>query len=210
MASTNKRKSASSRGRKKAAKKQAAPIRREVGAIVCLVLALLAILCCFKVNAAFLNLLSSLFKGLIGAGFYILPFSFVMSFLILILHDGRPVALRVTCTFLTAALIGSLVQLVGGQFEAVWDWSVIPALWDSGIDGTAGRRPGTSLERVAGVRIPSRSCRHGSRRGTVSADVRGGAARRRQVLLRLHPVSPAVGTILDLTGTRDEFDLDVG
>ena len=138
MASTNKRKPASSRGRKKAAKKQAAPIRREVGAIVCLVLALLAILCCFKVNAAFLNLLSSLFKGLIGAGFYILPFSFVMSFLILILHDGRPVALRVTCTFLTAALIGSLVQLVGGQFEAVWDWSVIPALWDSGIDGTAG------------------------------------------------------------------------
>jgi len=33
-------------------------------------------------------------------------------------------------------------------------------------------------------------------------------ARHRQVALRLHPVSPAVGTILDLTGTRDEFDLD--
>ena len=138
MASTNKRKSTASRGRKKTAKKQPAPIRREIGAGVCAVFALLTILCCFKMNAAFLNLLTSLFRGLIGAGFYILPFSFIMSFLILILHDGRPVALRVTCTFLTAALIGSLVQLVGGKFSAEWDWSVIPALWDGGIDGTAG------------------------------------------------------------------------
>ena len=138
MASTNKRKSTASRGRKKTAKKQAAPIRREIGAGVCAVFALLSVLCCFKMNAAFLNLLTSVFCGLIGAGFYILPFSFIMSFLILFLHDGRPVALRVTCTFLTAALIGSLVQLVGGKFDASGDWSVIAALWDGGIDGTAG------------------------------------------------------------------------
>ena len=140
MATNNKRKttSSSSRGRKKPAKKQAAPIRREVGACVCLVLALLTVLCCFRIDAAILNLLGSVFRGLIGAGFYILPFSFVMSFLILILHDGRPVSLRVTCTFLTAALVGSLVQLVGGKFDASGDWSVIAALWDGGIDGTAG------------------------------------------------------------------------
>lgn len=138
MASTNKRKSTASRGRKKTAKKQAAPIRREIGAGVCAVFALLSVLCCFKMNAAFLNLLTSVFRGLIGAGFYILPFSFIMSFLILFLHDGRPVALRVTCTFLTAALIGSLVQLVGGKFDASGDWSVIAALWAGGIDGTAG------------------------------------------------------------------------
>ena len=138
MASANKRKSTASRGRKKTTKKQSAPIRREIGATVCGLLALLTILCCFKVNAAFLDLMTSVFRGLIGAGFYILPFSFIMSFLILILHDGRPVALRVTCTFLTAMLIGSLVQLVGGKFDADWDWSVISALWDGGIDGTAG------------------------------------------------------------------------
>lgn len=140
MATNNKRKttSSSSRGRKKPAKKQAAPIRREVGACVCLVLALLTVLCCFQIDAAILNLLGSVFRGLIGAGFYILPFSFVMSFLILILHDGRPVALRVTCTFLTAALVGSLVQLVGGSFDAPEDWAVVTALWDGGISGTAG------------------------------------------------------------------------
>ena len=140
MATNNKRKttSSSSRRRKKPAKKQAAPIRREVGACVCLVLALLTVLCCFRIDAAILNLLGSVFRGLIGAGFYILPFSFVMSFLILILHDGRPVALRVTCTFLTAALVGSLVQLVGGSFDAPEGWEVVTALWDGGISGTAG------------------------------------------------------------------------
>ena len=138
MASTNKRKSTASRGRKKTAKKQAAPIRREIGAGVCAVFALLSVLCCFKMNAAFLNLLTSVFRGLIGAGFYILPFSFIMSFLILFLHDGRPVALRVTCTFLTAALVGSLVQLVGGSFDAPEGWEVVTALWDGGISGTAG------------------------------------------------------------------------
>ena len=138
MATNNKRKttSSSSRGRKKPAKKQAAPIRREVGACVCLVLALLTVLCCFRIDAAILNLLGSVFRGLIGAGFYILPFSFVMSFLILILHDGRPVALRVTCTFLTAALVGSLVQLVGGSFDAPEGWEVVTALWDGGIRAT--------------------------------------------------------------------------
>ncbi len=140
MATNNKRKttSSSSRGRKKPAKKQAAPIRREVGACVCLVLARLTVLCCFRIDAAILNLLGSVFRGLIGAGFYILPFSFVMSFLILILHDGRPVALRVTCTFLTAALVGSLVQLVGGSFDAPEGWEGVTALWDGGISGTAG------------------------------------------------------------------------
>lgn len=138
MATNNKRKSTASRNVKKAEKKQPRPIRREVGAIVCLLLAILSILCCFRLDATVLNLLTKLFRGLIGAGFYILPFSFFMSFLILMLHDGRPVALRVTCTFITAALAGALVHLVGGSFEAAWEWSVITELWTGGIDGTAG------------------------------------------------------------------------
>ena len=80
MATNNKRKttSSSSRGRKKPAKKQAAPIRREVGACVCLVLALCTVLGCLGIKGALLSLLIGLFKGLIGSGLYILPFSFVM------------------------------------------------------------------------------------------------------------------------------------
>ena len=121
-----------------AAKKQRKPIRREVGAFVCLFLSIFTVLGCFQIDAVFLNLIASLFKGLFGAGFYILPFAFLMSFLILLLHDGRPVTLRVVCTFLIVLTIGALVQLVGGQDGAEWSASMLPELWTGGMEGTAG------------------------------------------------------------------------
>lgn len=46
-------------------------------------------------------------------------------------------ALRVTCTFLVAVLIGSLVQLVGGG-GVEWSQNVLENLWDGGIAGTSG------------------------------------------------------------------------
>lgn len=128
------RKKSGSRAKKRGGK----PIRREVGAFVCLFLAIFTVLGCFQIDAAFLNFIRSLFMGLFGAGFYILPFAFLMGFLILLLHDGRPVALRVTCTFLIVVTIGALVQLVGGQEGAEWSASVLADLWTGGIDGTAG------------------------------------------------------------------------
>lgn len=112
------------------------PVRREVGAGVCLVLALCTTLGCLGIQGALLSLLISLFRGLIGKGLYILPFSFVMGFLILLLHDGRPVALRVTCSMLLAVTIGALVQLVGGQEGADWSASMLADLWDGGLDGS--------------------------------------------------------------------------
>ena len=135
--------SSSSRARKKsggsaAKSSQRRPVRREVGAFVCLFLSIFTVLGCFRIDAAFLNLISSLFQGLFGAGFYILPFAFLMSFLILLLHDGRPVVLRVVCTFLIVVTIGALVQLVGGQDGAAWSASMLAELWTGGIDGTAG------------------------------------------------------------------------
>ena len=95
------------------------------------------ILCCFQVDAVILNLMSALFKGLIGAGFYILPFSFLMGFVILLLHDGRPVALRVTCAFLLSATIGALVHLFAGS-SAEWTADIFVDLWEGGIAGTSG------------------------------------------------------------------------
>ena len=128
------RKTPSKSSRSKA--KSNPPIRREVGAGVCAVLALCTVLGCLGIKGALLSLLISLFKGLIGPGLYILPFSFVMGFLILLLHDGRPVALRVTCSMLLAVTIGALVQLVGGQDGAEWGLSMFEELWDGGLDGS--------------------------------------------------------------------------
>ena len=139
MAQKQTKKTTAAKGRKKASPKKAQqkPIRREVGAGVCLLLAVFTVLACFQIHAAFLDALATLCRGLIGAGFYILPFAFLMGFLILLLHDGRPVALRVTCTFLVAVLIGSLVQLVGGG-GVEWSQNVLENLWDGGIAGTSG------------------------------------------------------------------------
>ena len=129
-------KNGSTRG-KKGKKAASRPIRREVGACVCLFLGVFTILCCFGVDAVILNLMSGFFKGMIGAGFYILPFSFLMGFVILLLHDGRPVALRVTCAFLLAATIGALVHIFSGG-DVAWDAELVSALWDGGIAGTSG------------------------------------------------------------------------
>ena len=127
--------SARGKGGKKAA---ARPVRREIGAFVCLFLGIFTVLCCFHVNAVVLNLMASLFKGTIGAGFYILPFSFLLGFLILLLHDGRPVALRVTCAFLLAATIGALAHVFSGGSELEWSWEMFGELWDGGISGAGG------------------------------------------------------------------------
>ena len=133
-----KKSTAGTRKRKPAAKKQQPkPIRREVGAVVCLLLAVFTVLSCFHVRAALLDLLTDFCRGMIGTGFYILPFAFLMGFLILLLHDGRPVALRVTCTFLIPVTIGALVQLVGGT-DVTWGAGLLEALWDGGMEGTAG------------------------------------------------------------------------
>ena len=124
------------RGGKRAAKAKR-PIRREVGAVVCLLLGLCAALACFGIDAPGLNVLSVLFRGLIGAGLYILPFSLLMGFIILLLHDGRPVVLRVTCAMLLSVTIGALVHVFTGGVTAGSD-GLIPALWQAGIDDVSG------------------------------------------------------------------------
>ena len=121
----------------KGKKSASRPIRREVGACVCLFLGVFTILCCFGVDAVILNLMTGLFKGLLGAGFYILPFSFLMGFVILLLHDGRPVALRVTCAFLLAVTIGALVHIFSGG-DVAWGAGIAGELWSGGIAGTSG------------------------------------------------------------------------
>ena len=75
---TTAKKGGSSGSRTSAKKPQPRPVRREVGGVVCLVLALCTVLGCLGIKGALLSLLIGLFKGLIGSGLYILPFSFVM------------------------------------------------------------------------------------------------------------------------------------
>lgn len=85
------------------------PIRREVGGVVCIVLALLCFIGYFQVDALFF-VMTDMIKGLIGYGYWILPPCIIWAGIILLLHRGRPVRLRVT-----AALLLPLLWAVNGH-----------------------------------------------------------------------------------------------
>ena len=124
----------------KAPEKSAKPIRREIGAAICLFLGIFTILSIFGVKSWFTTkLLAPFCKGLVGnAGFYILPVSFFFSAFILLFHGGRPVRLRVTACFVMAACIGAITHLFLDTVEIPWGISMVAALYRGGIAGTTG------------------------------------------------------------------------
>ena len=114
------------------------PIRREVGAFVCLFLAIAVVFALFNVDAPFFTLLNNLFSGLIGAGFYVMPVSLFLCFMILLLHDGRPVRARVLYAMLFSVMIGAFIQIVSSRTNVFWSKRIFQDLWSGGIHGTAG------------------------------------------------------------------------
>ena len=131
-AKTTRSKSSASRTAKKK------PIRREVGAFACLFLAALSLLSLFKVDAVFITLVSNLLRGLVGAGMYVMPFALLLDSFILLFHDGRPVRLRVFCTFAVALCVGMLHHLFSDSAWINWEFKMVADLWSTGIEGTSG------------------------------------------------------------------------
>ena len=130
-------KSAASRSRA-AAKSDRRPIRREVGAFVCLALAALLLLGLFGVEAFLISPLMDLVRGLVGAGIYVLPFSLLAAFLILLFHDGRPVRLRVSCALGVSLGVGILGHLFGAEAEISWGFPMVVELWETGVEQASG------------------------------------------------------------------------
>ncbi|MBP3633929.1 MAG: DNA translocase FtsK [Oscillospiraceae bacterium] len=79
-----------------------------------------------------------LFRGLIGSGIYLMPFALLLDFLILLFHDGRPVRLRVACSFVVVLCVGMLVHLFGCKEEIPWGFPMMVQLWHTGVEGTSG------------------------------------------------------------------------
>ena len=115
MASTTTKGSGTSRkttgGRRKSAPPAKRPVRRETGGIVCLVLALCAAVSYFGVDAVFIDWFAVLLKGLFGYGYWLAGPALALTGVVLLLHHGRPVALRVTCALLMPLLFGALAHM---------------------------------------------------------------------------------------------------
>ena len=109
------------------------PIRREVGAVVCLFLALFAALGYFGLDGIFINLLSNGLKGLIGYGYWLAPPMLLLGAYILAFHRGRPVRLRLTCALLFPVVLGAFCHLTLCKLDYPWAWEMIKALWADGL-----------------------------------------------------------------------------
>jgi len=110
------------------------PIRREVGAGVCLLLAVV-FACGYFDDAPVVAWFCNLFKGLFGYGYWLSVPTMLLCAYILAFHRGRPVRLRLTCALLIPVLLGAMLQALLYQFgagQAAWSKELIGELWTSG------------------------------------------------------------------------------
>ena len=132
--SSSKRTTTGTRSKKPAPR----PVRREVGAVVCLLLAIFAALGYFHIQAIFIDFFCSLVKGLIGYGYLLLPPMLLVASGILAFHRGRPVQLRVWCALLLPVLAGGFFHLLLAKGEYTWTMELPKLLWTQGEAMTSG------------------------------------------------------------------------
>ena len=114
------------------------PVRRGVGAVICLLLAFFAVFGYFEVDALFINVYCAGLKGLLGYGFWLAPPALLLASYILAFHRGRPVRLRLWCTLLLPLMGGVILHLAMSSAEYTWGWSIFSALWKSGVATGSG------------------------------------------------------------------------
>jgi len=116
------------------------PIRREVGALICLIFAVV-FACGYFDDAPVVAWFCNLFKGLFGYGYWLSVPTLLLCAYILAFHRGRPVRLRLTCALLIPVLLGAMLQALVCQFGAVeyaWSKSLVGELWTSGKAMSSG------------------------------------------------------------------------
>ncbi len=126
----------SSSSRKTPAKK---PIRREVGALVCLVLALFAAIGYFVSDeGAFIAFFCNFIKGLCGYGFWIAPLMLLAASFLLFNHRGQPIELRLTGILILPVLVGAFCHLLLAEAYEGTMMEVLGGLWTDGIAQHSG------------------------------------------------------------------------
>jgi S-DNA-T family DNA segregation ATPase FtsK/SpoIIIE len=114
------------------------PITREVGALICLALCLVVIVSMFGGSAPLLRWVRALLRGLVGYGFYLIPFCLLLSAVTLFFHRGQPVQMRVASTMLLPVSIGGIIHLFTPGAALDWSWSIVKELYLMGVEGTSG------------------------------------------------------------------------
>ncbi|MBQ3482447.1 MAG: DNA translocase FtsK [Oscillospiraceae bacterium] len=113
-----KKKTAAPKGGKRAPRasaadkeKKAPPMRRELGGIACLLLAIVVIAGFFADEGTLIYRFAAVLKGLVGWGYYILTPAFLIAAWILIFHRGRPVTFRLVSALLLPILFANIASM---------------------------------------------------------------------------------------------------
>ena len=125
-------------GGKRTAAPKKRPIRREVGGVVCLVLALCIAFSHFQQGGWLLDRPAALCRGLVGYGYYtVAPVLLLVSY-ILLFHRGRNVTACVVGAALLPVLLGAMLHLVLCKTDYNSVDGIAKLLWQSGLSMESG------------------------------------------------------------------------
>ncbi len=124
------------------------PVHREVGAVICLVLAILTVFGLFGIDAWLVRWVCRFARGMIGYGFYLLPVALVLNFVVLLLHGGKPVRMRVLSAFGLVIVISAIVHVFACGVDYKWGFSMLGTLYRGGRDMVCGGLLGGLLAEV--------------------------------------------------------------
>ena len=122
-----------SKSRSAAAKNAKRPVRREVGGVVMLLLALIVLVSYFTGDGWLINLIPKACKGLFGVGYYLMVPALLAAAWALLTHRGRPVALRVFCALTAPYLFSGLWHILFCRLDLTDAAKLFPTLWESGF-----------------------------------------------------------------------------
>ena len=106
--------------------------RREIGAVVCLLLALCVAVSYFSAEAFFLNIFSTVLKGCFGYGYWLAAAVLAVAGVNLLRHRERPVALRTVCTLLLPLIVGVLGHVLLCSHGYALGVEMLGELWRDG------------------------------------------------------------------------------
>ena len=135
-------KSSPATGNKRTEKTTAAavktPRRREIGALVCLLLAVFSFIGFFSGEGAVIKIMRDFLRGLLGSGFFALPFTLLLCAATLCFHRGRPVVFRVVSAMLLTVFISAIIHLFWCKSTYTIELAILKNLWIDSADGGSG------------------------------------------------------------------------
>ena len=114
------------------------PRRREIGAFLCLIMAIFTALGYTSATGWLIQGLRTLISGLIGWGFFVVPPILLVIAFILGFHRGRPIRLRVVAAAMIPVFFGAFLHLFLGSPLTEAAGSLFGELWEAGQEMRAG------------------------------------------------------------------------